>query len=228
MPTVTRHQLRCGDLLITKYEGTLTHKVISFGSFLFGGNFNSSNYVHAQIVCRDGGGGDNLLNRTGATEIAESHAEGLHIEAPHSPATVFRLKAGEGLSGMFIGECARSAAEVAIELTGRQKPNDSFARYNFVGAARSLFLTTRVTSNVKSQLNEIESGTSHDRLFCSQFVVVCYQVAILRMVKKGHAPQCLLPFELDAKSMEPAYLVSYLRRNPGHWLEVGEFDPTVN
>lgn len=223
MPTVDLYSLRCGDLLITKYQGTLTHRVISFGSF-FSGNFGTSDYVHAQIVCRDGGGGGNLLQRTGPTEIAESHAEGLHIEVPHSPATVFRLNAADGLGGSFTSNCARKAAEVAIELNGRQQPNDSFARYNFVGAARSLFLTTRVSDNVKTQLQQIEAGTSHDRLFCSQFVVVCYQVAILRMVREGSAPQCLLPFELDAKSMEPAYLASYMRRNPQHWREVGDFD----
>lgn len=222
MPRLDLDDLRCGDLLITKYQGTLTHKVISFGS-LFSGNFGTSNYVHAQIVCWD-----TVPNYKrpydGPVMIAESHAEGLHIEQPYSPATVFRLGTYDGpLSNSFTTQCVQMAADVAIELTGRQQPNDSFARYNFVGAARSLFLTTRVSDNVKTQLRQIEAGTSHDRLFCSQFVVICYQVAILRLVKSGHAPQSLLPFELDAKSMEPAYLVSYLRRNPQRWRELGEF-----
>lgn len=209
---VTRDQLRVGDILMTKYQGGLTHNIISIGSF-FAGNFGTSNYVHAQIVCR-----------VGPVEIAESHAEGLHIEAPHSPATVFRLRGvGGELTPAFARVCAERAGDVAIELNGRQQANDSFARYNFVGAARSLFLTTRVTGNVKTQLQEIEAGTSHDRIFCSQFAVICYQVAILRLVRNGLAPKKVLPFELDAKSMEPSFLVSYLRRNPQHWEEVGDF-----
>ncbi len=139
MPAITRADLRVGDILMTKHEGGLTHKVISVGSF-FAGNFGTAGYVHAQ------------------------------------------------------------------------------------GAAASLFSKTNVDTGVVNQLRDIEAGTSRVRLFCSQFVVVCYQVAVLRLARNGLAPQGkLLPFELDAKAMEPSYMVSYLRRNPQHWHEVGDF-----
>ena len=212
MPAITRADLRVGDILMTKHESGLTHAIISIGSF-FTGNFGTSNYVHSQIVCRDG-----------PIEIAESHAEGVHTEAPYSPATVFRLRGTNGqLTPAFAKVCAHQAADVAIELNGRQKANDTFGRYNFAGAAAVMFTRTGVNAGVKTQLREIEAGTSHDRLFCSQFVVICYQVAILRLARNGIAPQKVLPFELDAKAMEPAYMVSYMRRNPQHWHEVGDF-----
>jgi hypothetical protein len=212
VPVVPRTELKLGDLLMTKHQGGLTHNVISIGSF-FSGNFGTAGYVHAQIVCK-----------SGPVEIAESHAGGLQIEAPSSPATVFRLRGTGGqLTPAFAKVCAERAAEVAVELNGRQQPNDAFGQYNYLGAGTSLFTTTSVNQGVKSQLQQIEAGTSRDRLFCSQFVVICYQVAILRLVRNGIAPQKLLPFELDAKAMEPAYLVSYLRRNAQHWLEVGDF-----
>lgn len=211
MPTLNLQDLRVGDLMMTKHQGGMIHNVISFGSF-FSGNFGTANYVHAQIVCQDN-----------PIEIAESHAEGLHIEAPYSPATVFRLNPNAGLGAPFVQNCTRRAGEVAIELNGRQDSSDSFAQYNLAGAAGSLFLTTSVSNNVVNHLRQIENGSSHAKLFCSQFVVVCYQVAILRMVREGSAPKCLLPFAIDSKSMEPAYLVSYMRRNPNHWQEVGDF-----
>jgi hypothetical protein len=215
MPVVTRNQLRLGDILMTKYEGTGVHRIISFGSFL-SGNLNTYDYVHAQIVCGE----------WPEPEIVESHAGGLQIVAPESPATVFRLRGTPdgNLTQNFAVNCAARAAAVAIELNGRQRPNDAFAQYAFGKAACSLATQTTTNQSVKTKLVAIEDGTSHDRLFCSMFVVVCYQVAIQRMVRAGQAPpERFLPFRVDAEAMEPAYMVSYLRRNPHCWDEVGDF-----
>lgn len=213
MPTVTAHDMKLGDILMTKTTGNLTHTIISIGSF-FAGNFNTANYVHPQIVCK-----------VGPSKICESHGAGLTMDPPTTAATVFRLKGGAGkITPVFAKLCAERAAEVANELQGRQKPNEAFGSYAYGTALVSLITRPTVTESVTTKLKGIDEGTLQARFYCSMFVIVCYQVAMMRMARAGFAPPArLLPFQLDADAMEPAYMISYLRRNADFWTELGEF-----
>jgi hypothetical protein len=213
MPTVTRNDLKLGDILMTKSEWNATHTMISIGSF-FAGNFSTANYVHPQIVCK-----------VDPSIICESHGAGLTTDPPTTAATVFRLKGSGGkLTPVFAKICAERAAEVANELQGRQQPNEAFGTYAYGNALASLVTKTTVTEAVSVKLKGIDEGTVQAKFFCSMFVITCYQVAMLRLARSGFAPPArLLPFQLDADAMEPAYMVSYLRRNPDYWTELGEF-----
>ncbi len=208
MANITLADMKVGDILMCKSQGTSTHNVIGFGENLATGR-DYRNYIHAAIITAEGAG----------VTLVESHGEGITATTPPgSPATVFRLKPEVSDAEAL----ALAAAAVARELMGRyQKANDSFGQYSRAKATFSLLRTRGSSDNTRAVVKEISDGTYTGGIFCSMFVVICYQVAILRMNK----PAKLLPLDVDAQSMQPSFMTGYLKQNTQQWAEIGEFAP---
>lgn len=200
---MTAGDFRVGDVLMCKNQSTTTHNLISFGQNLTTGR-GSSAYVHAAIV----------VETEPSVRIIESHGEGVTAAAVYGPATVYRLDyAQSGFKRISL-----AAAEVARELMGEHQANPAFGQYSRARATFSLFRRQVADASSSAQVVSLAEKRYEGSLFCSMFVVICYQVAIERM----KMIQMVLPLEVDAAAMQPSYLVQYMNTSP-HWIEVGDY-----
>lgn len=224
MPIITKDDLRHGDVLLCKSTGTVAHKVIGFGQWFFSGS-KYTPYVHASIfVGEDTGtifdGPKTGTSFTGPCQI-ESHAPGITLGPIYPPLTAFRLKSGvQGFKRLSL-----AAAEVAREFMGANQANDAFGKYAYAGAATSLFTRQGLDKSNKQYVYDLAQKKYSGTVFCSMLVVLCYQVAVVRMAnQRATAPINVVPLNsIDAKAMQPAYLAEYLDTSP-HWDNIGDWN----
>jgi len=113
--------------------------------------------------------------------------------------------------------------KVAGELLQAHIDNSSFADYAKTRAFRAPF-TTRWSGPFSRRRVEAlargdySSGWFKGGMFCSMFVVLCYQVAILRT--GGDFKN--IGLDVDAEAMQPSFLVQYLKKQNAYWEEVGD------
>lgn len=206
MPDVTLASMKLGDILMCKSQGTGTHKVISLGENLGTGR-SYSNYIHAAII----------TDENPNAKLVESHGEGITEAVPNSAATVFRLNHTLEDADLL----SVTAAAVARELMREHGNNEAFGQYSRIKATFSICRTRGSSSSTKERVSGLARGDYSGELFCSMFVVICYQVAIKRLEQVLK----VLPLDVDAEAMQPSFLVQYLKQNSQHWEEVGDFTP---
>lgn len=70
----------------------------------------------------------------------------------------------------------------------------------------------------KQRLNSGEHQGVVKNVFCSEFVILCYQLALVDLAQKTSQSSSYF-IELDAKHSYPKHLREYLRKNPTLWEE---------
>ena len=212
-----RDELNAGDIILTKSQVFTTgfnpiHATIRFGQLFSKTNGGSSEYVHAQIVL------------PAATEneprmVAEADSCGLVEAVPESVGTVFRLD--DGINQVVNG-LPPLAAGMAAKLVDIKKKNKNLFEYGVMSAGFSLFRWEKTNDKSTTVLEQIADGTYAGKWFCSMFVVVCYQLAVMRANKSGgNVPNVI---DANAHGLSPASLHGYFIKYANVWKVAGEYD----
>jgi hypothetical protein len=231
MGAVADNQIRPGDIFICKSYSlapNATHIGIRTGQAIFSTPtlwYGSSNSVHAAIAV---GHGDAAANR-GRALVAEATAAGLNVNEIDSEAAIFRLvSAGDQ-------DIAREAANIAQTLTAISVSsadgtgNRAYGKYAYLDCLLSSFKLRFMGAdqNAKAAVAAVDRGVEAaaaptKSFFCSEFVVLCYQVAADNVGKP-------MPIPRDALAMTPKALEAFLDYHSQIWTEIGRYNrPTGN
>ncbi|WP_372398128.1 hypothetical protein ABMY26_15410 [Azospirillum sp. HJ39] len=193
---------RSGDIIIS--DGTISHCALVIGE---------------KVV---------YLRNKVRTDWATLHATGFGSDQPRNG-----IKKGE-LTNMGRGRLFRSRVMTdqqaeAVQATALrlQLASSSY------GTSRAVFAWAGSTSfgegafgrlqKYKERLSHTEHQGVVKNVFCSEFVILCYQLSFLDDAQKTRQTNPLF-INLDAKHSYPKHLREYLRKNPTHW-EEGDFPP---
>ncbi|CAO3415764.1 hypothetical protein [Azospirillum endophyticum] len=193
---------RPGDIIIS--DGTISHCALVIGEKVV--------YMRNKV----------------RTDWATLHATGFGSEHPRDG-----IKKGE-LTNMGRGRLFRSRTMTdpqaeALQATALrlQLASSSY------GTARAVFAWAGSTSfgtgafgrlqKYKERLSHTEHQGVVKNVFCSEFVILCYQLAFMDDAQKTRQTNPLF-INLDAKHSYPKHLREYLRKNSTHW-EEGDFPP---
>jgi hypothetical protein len=186
-PPLLCRDLKAGDIMVQESMNNIAGKAISFGQAKVGQK--NWNFVHAGIMY------DNtfILEALGAGISSNDIRVGTRM----CGYSVFRPKNPQ------LATIAANFGELLFDSHGaRHKLN-----YSVIGAIKSLGSekSPKTTSAVDTMVDKI-FGSSGKSFFCSQFVVVTYQIAGGQI---GMAPATIFP--LDDGAVSPARLETMLQ-----------------
>lgn len=183
------HDLKSGDIMLQQSLGNLPGRAIAFGQKLTG--HAHSEIIHAGIMFD-------------TTYIIEALSDGilandLRIGNRTCGYVVYRPLSAE------LATVAGNFAKLLFDTHGITKS----LKYSLAGAVASIGASKAAKSDAEldAMVDKIFSAKT-DRFFCSQFVVVTYQVAAGQL---GLNPSSVMP--LDDGKVAPARLMSMLEIN---------------
>ncbi|MFS2011760.1 hypothetical protein ACCD06_18060 [Azospirillum sp. CT11-132] len=156
------------------------------------------------------------------------HATGFGSEQPRDgikKSDVINMGAGRLFRPRAMSDAqAQAVQDTALRL---HKASSSYgtARAVFAWAGSTGFGTGAFgrLQKYKERLSHTEHQGAVKNVFCSEFVILCYQLAFLDEAQKTRQTNPLF-INLDAKHSYPKHLRQYLRTNATVW-EEGDFPP---
>ena len=231
MAAVADNQILPGDIFICKSYSlapNVKHFGIRAGQAListptFG--YGVSNSVHAAIAV----GSSQDPTMLGRALVAEANGEGLNVAPIDAESAIFRLiNPGDQ-------DIANEAASIAENLTAISVSSDdgtgnrAYGKYAYMDCFTSSFKLRFMGAdqNAKAAVAAVDQGAdaataTTKSFFCSEFVVLCYQVAADKLGKP-------MPIPRNALAMTPKSLEAFLDYHSQIWTEVGRYNrPTGN
>jgi hypothetical protein len=186
-PPLLCRDLKAGDIMVQESMNNAVGKVIAFGQSKFGQA--NSNFVHAGIMYDS----TYVLEALGAGIVSND----IRVGTRACGYSVFRPK------NQQLATIAANFGKLLFDSHGARHK----LKYSVVGAIKSLGSekSPKTTSEVDRLVDKI-FGSTGKSFFCSQFVVVTYQIAGGQI---GIAPAAVFP--LDDGAISPARLETRLQ-----------------
>ena len=226
MSAVADNQIQPGDIFVCKSYSlapNATHIGIRTGQAIFSTPtlwYGSSNSVHAAIAVGHSEAADSL----GRVLVAEATGDGLNVNTVTAESAIYRL------INVANRDVAKEAATIAQILTAVSVSSAdgagkrAYGQYAYMDCLLSSFKLRFMGAdlNAKAAVAAIERGgdaaaAQTKSFFCSEFVVLCYQVAADNLGKP-------MPIPRDALAMTPKSLEAFLEYHSQIWTEVGRYN----
>ena len=216
--TLTRADLKPGDIVL-QYDGLAVIKVGQFISNLWSSYSGDTGLTHAQIVVDEhdqsyweknvvvADDHEYKIKKWDPMLCIHSTSHGVTLGEPNRRCKVWRLK-GDKFLGSTGGQIASTAAAKALELAGKKKANPLFATYAYSKCFGAVF---------KNSSSKRENLDQSNQFFCSEFVVICYQMALYELYGQGNVAPTLGFSNKNAAAMNPSFLDGMFQSFPIFW-----------
>lgn len=213
------NELKVGDILLKKYGGSVTHKLIVVGQALVSHNLSGgkATTVHAALYAGEGmlleSSGPGLQYEKVDPENDRYEVYRL-VDAPHDT-QIPEIAADIGYTYYIMQQNQRGIEETAYP--GVDELPENFGNYSKKKAGGSLFGSSDFGKKAVQAAENLWEGDSESTFYCSNFVIRCYAAA---GATAGH-PDII---SADLRQTSPKELQARLNKD-SRWEKIGDLEP---